>query len=103
MAYRVEITARAERDLANIYGNIQAENSQPAAKWFNGLARAIISLERYPKRASRTPENSALRHLLYGRKPFVYRIIFKIDEQVSTVYILTIRAPRLDRMRRTTK
>lgn len=100
MAYRVEIAPRAERDLADIYGYIQAQTSPPAAKWFNGLAKAIVGLENYPKRAPVTPENSNLRHLLYGKKPYVYRIIFKIDEQTETVYILTIRPPGLDRMRR---
>jgi mRNA-degrading endonuclease RelE of RelBE toxin-antitoxin system len=99
MAYRVDITARAERDLADIYGRIQAENSPQAAKWFNGVARAMYSLEHYPKRAPITPENRELRHLIYGKKPRVYRIIFKIDEKTSTVYVLHIRAPGRDRMK----
>jgi hypothetical protein len=88
MAYGVEITGRAERDLADIYRRIEAENSPLAAKWFNGMVRAMSSLDRYPKRASITPENRALRHLLYGKKPYVYRIIFKIDEETrqSTFY-----------------
>ncbi len=77
MAYRVEITARAESDLADIYGRIEAEDSLQAAKWFNGMARAMYSLEKYPKRAPITSENRELRHLLYGKKPHVYRIIFK--------------------------
>jgi plasmid stabilization system protein ParE len=72
MAYGVEITARAERDLADIYRHIEAENSPLAAKWFNGMVRAMSSLDRYPKRAPITPENRALRHLLYGKKPYVY-------------------------------
>ncbi len=55
VAYRVEITARAEGDLADIYGRIQAENSPQAAKWFNSMARAMNSLEQYPKRAPITP------------------------------------------------
>jgi toxin ParE1/3/4 len=100
MAYRVEITSRAERDLAEIYGRIQAETSPVAAKWFNGMARALISLEQYPKRAPITPENRSSRHLLYGKKPHVYRIIFKIDVKTSTVYILHIRPPGRDRMKK---
>jgi mRNA-degrading endonuclease RelE of RelBE toxin-antitoxin system len=99
VAYGVEITARAERDLADIYRRIQAETSPLAAKWFNGMARAMSSLDRYPKRAPIAPENRALRHLLYGKKPYVYRIIFKIDEENSTVYILHIRPPRREKMK----
>lgn len=100
MAYRVEITSRAERDLVDIYGRIQAENSPHATSWFNGMAKAISSLDRYPKRAPIIPENRALRHLLYGKKPYVYRIIFKIDEKAPTVYILHIRPPGRDRMKK---
>jgi len=100
MAYRVEITARAERDLADIYGHIHAESSPQAATWFNGMAKAMIGLEQYPKRAPITPENRGLRHLLYGKKPNVYRIIFKIDEKTSAVFILHIRAPGRDRMKK---
>ena len=99
MAYRVEITARAESDLADIYGRIQAETSPQAAKWFNGMARAMFSLEHYPKRAPFTAESRGLRHLLYGKKANVYRIIFKIDEKTSTVYVVHIRVPRRDRMK----
>lgn len=99
MAYRVEITARAERDLADIYGRIQAGNSPPAATWFNGMARAENSVEQYPKRAPIAPENRGLRHLLYGKTPYVHRIIFKIEEKTSTVYILHIRPPGRDRMK----
>jgi len=100
MAYRVEITARAESDLADIYGRIQAETSSQAATWFNGMARAVISLEQHPKRAPLTPESRGLRHLLYGRRPNVYRIIFKIDEKTSTVYVLHIHAPGRDRQKK---
>lgn len=98
MAYRVETTPRAERDLAHIYRRIEAETSAQAAKWFNGMEEAINSLEEYPRRNPVTPENKTRRHLLYGKKPYVYRIIYKIDEDTSTVYILHIRPPRRDRM-----
>jgi toxin ParE1/3/4 len=100
MVYRVEITTRAESDLADIYERIQAETSPQAATWFNGMARAMIGLERYPKRAPTTPENPGVRHLLYGRKPNVYRIIFKIVEKTCTVHVLHIRGPGRDRMKK---
>jgi mRNA-degrading endonuclease RelE of RelBE toxin-antitoxin system len=31
--------------------------------------------------------------LLYGKKPYVYRIIYEIEEDTSTVYVLHIRPP----------
>ena len=98
MAYRIEITTRAQRDLMSIYQRIEAETSVQAARWFNGMAVALSSLEAYPRRNPVTPENKRWRHLLYGKKPYVYRIIYKIEEDTSTVFILHIRPPRRDRM-----
>lgn len=100
MAYEVEITTRAQRDLADIYRRIEAEISARAAKWFNGMAKAMSSLDEYPNRNPLTPEDRTLRHLMYGKKPYVYRIIYRIEEDASTVYILHIRPPGRDRMRK---
>jgi toxin ParE1/3/4 len=93
MAYRVEITSRALRDLAGIYSRIEAETRARAARWFDGMEKAINGLEEHPNRAPVTPEDGALRHLLYGKKPNVYRIIYEIEEATSTVYVLHIRPP----------
>jgi toxin ParE1/3/4 len=32
-----------------------------------------------------------LRHLLYGKKPHVYRILYEVDERRQTVWVLTVR------------
>jgi mRNA-degrading endonuclease RelE of RelBE toxin-antitoxin system len=100
MAYRVEITDRALRDLALIYQRIEAETGARAARWFDGLEAAIIGLEKRPRRVPVTPEDDTLRHLLYGKRPHVYRIIYAIEEAISTVYVLHIRAPGRAKMRR---
>ena len=100
MAYHVELTDRALRDLSIIYGRIGAESSEQAARWFDRLEKAIFSLEKYPNRAPLTPEDPTVRHLLYGRKPYVYRIIFQVDDKTSTVYVLHIRWPGRDRIKR---
>jgi plasmid stabilization system protein ParE len=91
MAYRVELTARAGHDLRRIYGRIDAEDSAQARAWFNGLEKAVLSLNDHPSRCSPTPENAELRHLLYGEKPDTYRVIFKIDESSGSVSVLHIR------------
>jgi toxin ParE1/3/4 len=93
MAYRVEITDRALRDLASIYKRIEAETKARAAHWFDGMEKAINRLEEHPQRTPITPEDRELRHLLYGKKPHVYRIIYAIEEDTSTVYVLHIRSP----------
>jgi mRNA-degrading endonuclease RelE of RelBE toxin-antitoxin system len=95
MTYRVELTDRAVRDLEILYQEKNAAESLAAARWFNGLEKAVCRLERYPLRCPMAPESRkmkrALRHLLYGKKPYVYRVIFEIDEPQRTVWVLTIR------------
>ena len=99
MAYQVSLTARALRDLALIYRRIQADVSAQAFAWFTGLEQAIYSLERHPHRAPRTPEDKTLRHLLYGKKPHRYRIIYEVKERSRTVYVLHIRHGAREAMR----
>ena len=91
MEYLVELTARAERDLGAIYEYIHAESSEHAFEWFNGLEAAILSLASQPERGMRTPENPALRQLLYGNKRHVYRVIYRIGRRAGGVWVLQIR------------
>lgn len=91
MAYRVEVTARASRDLRRIYRTINADYSGQAAAWFNGLEALVLSLEKHPSRGSSVPENVNLRQLFYGSKPNIYRVIYGIDETAGVVRILHIR------------
>ena len=91
MVYQVRIMPRAERDFAALYGAIRAQHSDAAFRWLNGLQRAVFTLENNPARCPVTPESKNLRHLLYGRKPHVYRVIFRILERRSEVEILHIR------------
>src|SRR3989442_14924407 len=95
MAYRVELNTRAERDLDDLYEKINAAESIAAAHLYNGLERAVYALERFPRRCPVAPESRRsrrpLRHLLYGTKPDVYRVIYEIDELKRVVHVLTIR------------
>ena len=100
MAYLVELTRRAERDLAYLYERISAGDSAAAGRWFNGLEAAIYTLERLPRRCPVAGESKRakrrLRHLLYGAKRDVYRVIFEIDESRKMVRVLTIRHAAMD-------
>ena len=91
MAYRVDLTERAARDLGRIYRTINAEDSARARDWFNGLEKAVLSLDEHPARAPVIAEHDSPRHLLYGRKPNVHRIIYAIDERDGVVTVLHIR------------
>jgi toxin ParE1/3/4 len=91
MTYRIELTARASRNLKRIFQHINAESSPQAFAWFNELEAAILSLDQHPQRSPVTPENRALRHLLFGKRPNLYRIIFAIDARARVVRVLHIR------------
>jgi len=91
MTYRVKIMPRAQRDLAGIYEWIGAGSSDAALAWYRGLSNAIRTLRNAPGRCPVAPENSSLRHLLYGNKPHVYRVIYRIMEKQKQVDVLHIR------------
>jgi toxin ParE1/3/4 len=77
MTYLVELTDRAERDMAGLFVEKNAIDSAAAARWFNGLEQAVYSLQTYPSRCPMAPESKKarrpLRHLLYGRTPRIPR------------------------------
>jgi len=91
MAYRVELTFRATRDLEYLYAQINAVESSLARRWFDGLERALCSLEHAPHRCPAAPESKStgrrLRHLLYGRHRRRYRAIFEINEPRRAIYL----------------
>jgi len=95
MAYLVELAARAARDLEILYLEKNAAESQTAASWYNGLEDAVLTLAKRPLRCPLAHEGRKmkreLRHLLYGKKPHIYRIIYEVDEQQKMVSVLHIR------------
>ena len=91
MAYRVKIMPRAQRDLLDLYQRIDARSSNAALNWYSELKQTIRTLSDHPQRCPVTPENKDLRHLLYGNKPYVYRVIYRIMEKVKEVHILHVR------------
>jgi toxin ParE1/3/4 len=99
MAYRVETTPRAERDLASLYLEIDAADSEHARQWYLGLTDAILGLREMPNRHPITRENKWLRHLLYGHKPHVYRVIFRVKSKPRVVEVLHIRHGARQRFR----
>jgi toxin ParE1/3/4 len=91
MTYLVSITRRAERDLANLYGEIHAQHSGAALEWYRGPKQAILSLEYHPSRCSVIRNSDKLRHLHHGHKPHVYRVIYRVMEKQKRVEVLHIR------------
>ena len=94
MVYLVKIAARAERDLAALYLEINAEESEHASQWYFKLRAAILGLGEMPSRHPITRESKRLRHLLFGQKPHVYRVIFRIRKGLREVEVLHVRHGR---------
>ena len=95
MTYLVELTDRAARDLIFLYVEKNAAESVAAARWYNKLEEAVYALQTHPQRCPQAPEakktGRRLRHLLYGKKPHVYRVIYEIDDRQKIVRVITIR------------
>jgi toxin ParE1/3/4 len=76
--FSVEITPSAEADIAEIWEYIAQDSPANAEALILALEEQIASLEKYPERCSRIPENEILgtsyRHLLHGS----YRTIFRV-------------------------
>jgi toxin ParE1/3/4 len=84
MNFRVEYTSEAEADSNGILDWLISQYAGlTGLRWFEGLEKAIASLARAPQRCPLAPESRSfpfeVRHLLYGRRPHVYRIIFTIE------------------------
>jgi toxin ParE1/3/4 len=81
--------------LKPFYVEKNAAESQMAFQWYQGLEEAVYALAIYPDRCPVAPEagmlRRELRHLLYRKKPHVYRVIYEVDERRQTVWVLTVR------------
>lgn len=95
MSYRVEIARNAEAELEELYLWVVARAPQQGAKWFNGLERAVLSLDEQPKRfpvaAESIDPDQPVRVLSYGRKPHVYRVFFIVDDTARLVRVVHVR------------
>ncbi len=105
MAYRVRLTAPAEADAYSAYEYIRELSPQRAERWLNELFRAISSLAEMPGRCAVIPETEEIgreiRHLPYGKRSGVYRIIFDVQdgaEDGPQVRVLRIRHGAQDKI-----
>ena len=85
MGYKVRFTYRAHADAEAAFERIRDLSPQAAQRWLDGFFAAAMSLADMPARCPLIPEADELshpaRHLLYGKRPAVYRIIFDIQEE----------------------
>lgn len=105
MAYRVDITSRAEKDIYTELDRVREQAPEYAEKWFNGIVSSILSLSNLPHRCTVVSEAKELgremRQLLYGKRSATFRIIFDIrvnSEGEDQVRILCVRRSSRDRL-----
>src|SRR5579871_1986808 len=91
MKYLVEITRRAERDLADLYTQVNAQHSSGALEWYQGLKTLILSLESHPARGTLFRKRGNLRQLFYGHAPHIYRVIYRLVRKQGRIEVLHIR------------
>jgi plasmid stabilization system protein ParE len=87
--YRVEPTDKALVDAGEAYFWINEQSEGAALRWYEGLLKALRSLERNPLRCPLAPESAffeeEIRQLIYGK----YRILFTVESE--TVFVLRVR------------
>ena len=95
MIYKTIVMPQAQADITEAYRYIAERAPDAAARWVKLIRVAVESLSEMPARCARAPESPKLgvelRQLLYGKRPGVYRIIFRIVETSREVHILTVR------------
>ena len=96
MAYKVVTQLRAEIDIAEQYLYIVGAGApEAAARWYRNLKAEIESLSDMPSRCSVAPESEKLgfelKQLLLGKRTGVYRVVFRIVEDLGEVHVLAVR------------
>ena len=93
MVFRIETLPVAERNIQEAYGWKRQRSARGAERWYQGLRRALQTLDNQPLRCAVAPESEPIgeevRELLYGKRRNIYRILFAIRS--DTVTILHVR------------
>ena len=100
MAYQLIVQPQAEADIIEAFHFLSARSPEAAGRWYREVRAAMHSLAEMPARCPLAPEAAMLglenlglelRQLLYGKRPGIYRIVFRIVEDAGEVHILTVR------------
>jgi toxin ParE1/3/4 len=95
MTFRVRLLPEAAEDAEKLYWRVVEVAPLRGQEWYNGLIAALYTLNSNPRRCPIVSDpplsKRQVRHLLYGTKPHVYRILFRVLEEHQTVEVLPIR------------
>ena len=101
MQYQVVIQPSARTDIVEINAWLTEVVSPAFAdQWLWGISQAVASLSKMPLRCPVSDESDAfdvaVRQLLHGKKPHVYRILFAVEaNQVSVLRVRHTKQQRL--------
>lgn len=80
MIFQVRLQTAAVQDLDAAYHYAASHAPAPAARWLGRFKAALKTLEHHPERCPLAPESlkssRQLREFLFGKRPFVFRVIF---------------------------
>lgn len=93
MSFRILVQKHAWNDLQSAYGLACSRAPVQALKWLERFERALQTLDQRPERCALAREHRKigleLREFLFGKRPYVFRVLFIIDG--DAVRILRIR------------
>lgn len=88
------MTDLAESDACHAFEWMREFAPSRAVPWLIGLFEAVFSLAEMPRRCPVISESANLgfeaRHLLYGKRTGIHRIVFDINDAVGEVRVLRI-------------
>ncbi len=106
MAYRVELTPRATKDIDKAFEYINDAAPTRAKRWLLGLMKTVYSLghmpERFPIARESIDFDTEIRQVTYGKRTGIYRIIFRIYKDTPTegvVRVIFVRHGAQDRLK----
>lgn len=90
MAYKVLLSAPAERDIEEAVEFIAANSTEVASKWLSGLQEAIQTLEEMPARHALIPEAGMIGVPYRSLPYFSHRVIYRLDEANAQVFVVRV-------------
>ena len=97
--YRVVLGPLARNDLEEAYQYAASREPVAAARWYHRFINALQTLSERPDRGPLSLENGKspveLRDFLFGKRPYIFRVIYTIRTDV----VLIIRIRRAQRRR----
>ena len=91
--YNVVITPKAKKTAKTLFEYIADKNPFGAKKWIDAALKTISDLEFMPERGVSVEKYTNVRQIFFrsGSSGDVYRIIYLVQTERETVYILTVR------------